>query len=312
MDPFYPVVWLGTGGSLGNSLFFLMSGYGLAKSARLQGTLRPWLIRRLGRIMPTVWLTTLPVLLVGLAFGSDFAQGSWLAALVYPTHYWFVGAILAFYLPFFFLVRGRDARVIWSAIAALAVLYAVWYWQVLDDTRFFVDEGGGYLRWVYYGAVMLLGSLVATTRLERFFLWRRAWTVVLWGLLYVALKVIFLLGIGLEFQWTVHLVAPSLSLAIFAQREAISAAIEKLGAKTSLLAVLLGQATLEAYAIQVQILRVGTDSLKGLGFPRGMLAFLIILAAGTVVVRLARGGLGHIALGPPALQPAESAHRVDS
>lgn len=71
LDRLYPVSAMATGGQLGNSLFFMLSGFGLVASYRKKGgVFWPWLQRRLSRIYPPVLLVTLTAALVtGTAFG---------------------------------------------------------------------------------------------------------------------------------------------------------------------------------------------------------------------------------------------------
>ena len=60
LDHLYPLPQLGTGGSLGNAIFFMMSGYGLALSNREHGRSFPeWYWRRFARIYPSLFLVVL-------------------------------------------------------------------------------------------------------------------------------------------------------------------------------------------------------------------------------------------------------------
>ena len=57
LDAYYPTPMLATGGMLGNSLFFMLSAFGLAISWRSHP--RPfseWYGRRIRRILPPIWV----------------------------------------------------------------------------------------------------------------------------------------------------------------------------------------------------------------------------------------------------------------
>src|SRR3712207_1035933 len=60
LDHLYPWPYLGTGGALGNALFFMLSGYGLALSfdkSAMKPPFLQWARRRISRIYPSVWIT---------------------------------------------------------------------------------------------------------------------------------------------------------------------------------------------------------------------------------------------------------------
>src|SRR5215831_9694789 len=58
LEALYPRPWLAGDGLLGNSLFYVLSGFGLAASAATRGLpgFVPWYTKRLVRIYPSLWL----------------------------------------------------------------------------------------------------------------------------------------------------------------------------------------------------------------------------------------------------------------
>ena len=153
LEDFYPFRQLAADGLLGNSLFFMLSGLGIALSART-GTDRfvDWYRRRLSRIYPALWLTMLagPVLLQGA--WRRWTPVDFLSAFVWPTHYAFLMLIVLFYPAFYFLRAMNSAKIEWAVMVALTAAY-VGVAVVHYDLHV--------LSWIFYFQVMLLGGLLA-------------------------------------------------------------------------------------------------------------------------------------------------------
>ncbi|WP_157648616.1 acyltransferase family protein [Thiobacillus denitrificans] len=159
LDKLYPVPAMSTGGQLGNSLFFMLSGFGLAASYRKKGDVFwPWLQRRLARIYPSVLLVALTAAVVT---GAVFEWGvtDYVRHLLWPTEYWFVAAIVCFYVPFFWLMKLRNKAVFLQLIALLFLPYFYFYLTTLDLSHFSIE--GGYFKWIFYFQIMLLGGFLA-------------------------------------------------------------------------------------------------------------------------------------------------------
>ncbi len=110
------------GEDIGNNLFFMISGFTLYRSivaTSFKGFL-PWYGKRLYRILPLLALAYAASFVSGFYSFSDRAQ--LFTVFVYPTLYWFVTAILAFY-PILFLT-GKLIRGWGSFIFALIILAA--------------------------------------------------------------------------------------------------------------------------------------------------------------------------------------------
>src|SRR4051794_35650129 len=77
LEAYYSPAWLAGDGLLGNSLFFLLAGYGLAMShAENQRSFSVWFLRRMARMYPALWLVVGCATLVN-AVGrpTDLASG---------------------------------------------------------------------------------------------------------------------------------------------------------------------------------------------------------------------------------------------
>ena len=158
LEDLYPFRPLAADGLIGNSLFFMLSGLGLALSPRtIEGRFVSWYRRRMGRIYPSLWLAVL--------FGAALTSASWrgwgagdvVRNLIWPTPYGFVAQIIVFYPVFFLLRRLKDSRAEIAAILGLTAPY-------LAVALFHYDLH--ILSWIFYFQVMVFGGLLAG-RLER-------------------------------------------------------------------------------------------------------------------------------------------------
>jgi peptidoglycan/LPS O-acetylase OafA/YrhL len=157
-DALYPDARLGTGGAFGNTLFFLLSGYGLAislnsGSASGETFLGYWL-RRLCKIFPVLWLVTLAVILMGGQWHS-MSISDWIFKMAWPLQYWFICAIVVFYALFYWFGKLSEKPLLMS-ILLFGVPYFLCYFFLLDLSRWSIEDG--FFKWIVYFQVMLLGA----------------------------------------------------------------------------------------------------------------------------------------------------------
>lgn len=137
------------GGAIGNSLFFFCSGYLLKiKSERYPGE---WLIQKLIRILPSVWVYMGITLLLGVA------TYNW-NNIIYPTPYWFVNAILCFFV-IFYLFRKQIDKFPCVSYCIVGILHISWYVINGPYDKIVMDEGG--LKcWFFFFIFFLYGYAV--------------------------------------------------------------------------------------------------------------------------------------------------------
>lgn len=96
----WPIAALATGGSLGNTLFFAISGYCLSNTQNTNFV--EWMKKRVLRIYPAVWIVTL----IEFAFLTpSIIHSIWdgVTYFIYPTQFWFVSASVLFYGLFYII-----------------------------------------------------------------------------------------------------------------------------------------------------------------------------------------------------------------
>ena len=113
------------GEDMGNQLFFMISGFALFPSIRGRELkqLPGWYFRRLIRILPMLAFFYLLSFLTGFYSFKDPAQV--FTVFVYPTLYWFVTAILVFYLLLFLFLKINSRIIQWLIMAGIFALWCL-------------------------------------------------------------------------------------------------------------------------------------------------------------------------------------------
>src|ERR1700722_17050247 len=105
---FYPFRWLAGDGLLGNSMFFFLSGFGIAlsiKSIRLG--FFSWYSRRIKRIYPAAALCTVFFYLLLYHRWRDWHPLDYVHAYIWPTPYDYVMLIMVVYIFIYGMLRIR-------------------------------------------------------------------------------------------------------------------------------------------------------------------------------------------------------------
>lgn len=135
----HPSPSMAAGGLLGNLLFFSVSGFCLVN---LKRSFFPWYCRRLIRIYPSVWITSLICLGCGLYSVSSWEQA--IKLFIYPTYYHFIASIIILYIPFYAIAKwsgagkSPQARLLW-AIVTVGLLYVLVYTLAYDYSYYHID-----------------------------------------------------------------------------------------------------------------------------------------------------------------------------
>lgn len=154
----YPVPFLAVGGSFGNAIFFLVSGYCLAN---IRAGFREWYQRRIRRIVPSLML----IILMDVFFvegAETIARLSLIdICIFYVNQYWFVFAILLWYIIFYLVYHKKSILWAKTALVIYIAAYAFIYVFFVDKTRFSVEPGGfAFFKAYFYLGIMLVGGLL--------------------------------------------------------------------------------------------------------------------------------------------------------
>lgn len=254
-DALYPDPRLGTGGALGNALFFLLSGYGLAislNSGRASGeSFFSYWVRRLARIYPVLWLVSLLVIFIRGEW-VDMALDDWLLKLIWPAQYWFLCAIVFYYALFYWVGKFGERRLLFL-IVLLSAAYFLYYLLILDLNQFSIEDG--YFKWLVYFQIMLFGAWLSK-RQNLPAPARDASLLVLCVLVFYGLKVWMNIEQYWKLQFLLHLILFPFAFFTFGflSSKSVVNFIRKIGIYPG--ALFLSGLTLEIYLVQVPLVPV--------------------------------------------------------
>lgn len=273
-DAIYPIKALATGGSIGNSLFFAVSGYCIYS---VSGTFLKWYKKKLIRIYPSVILATIIVIIISRVYPKTVL--GYLKMLIYPTNYWFVSSILFFYV-LYYIIRNTNLKNYVREIILFITIPYVFIYVFLLNTSIWIIESEGLFRWLFYFQMMLFGAIIrenkAKSRFENkgYINILLASIVVYFGFKFLMEKNILIM----HFQFIIHLLTFPIVYCTF---KCLSNLEDYLKAKANTLwfktISFISNLTLEIYLIQFIIIK----NVKSIIFPLNFLActMLIIMSA---------------------------------
>lgn len=154
----YPISLLAIGGGQGNVIFFVLSGYCLAN---INIGFREWIKRRANRILPaTIIFLLLRIILIDGK--SEFANTDFSVLIKrYVDLYWFVFAILLYYVIFYFAIKGQSIKKYIGVLCAYALIYIVSYVFGMDLSTFCVElEGFSLFKVLFYFGPFFSGGII--------------------------------------------------------------------------------------------------------------------------------------------------------
>lgn len=157
-DSLYPISALATGGAIGNALFFAVSGFLLFPIKQSAGE---WMKKKLENIyIPLVPMTVISLFTV--KYGV-LTRTNIFAVFVWPTIYWFAGAIILFYILYYLLRRMVSQKAFAITFLILVMIYFAYYIFLLDTSGWVVESSGlssvdGCFKLIYYFMAMLMGK----------------------------------------------------------------------------------------------------------------------------------------------------------
>lgn len=246
----WPIGALATGGSLGNTLFFAISGYCLSETKKV--SFIEWMKKRLMRIYPPVLIVTF-IEFVLLKHEVKTIKDI-IKYFVYPTQFWFASAIILFYIFFYFITKYMDKYIHILMITTLC-LYAFVYVTMLDISRWSI-EGTGYFKWIYYFVIMLLGRRLKTNQ-EISKNDAAMWQLIVSVSLYFMFKIVLDLCPGLmPFQFISHIISGWFMIVAFKLGFFYENKINKFaGTKGYVVVSFISSLTFEIYLVQTFIIR---------------------------------------------------------
>ncbi len=161
LEEFYPYTWLAGDGLLGNSMFFFLSGWGIAVSwDSTKRSFTEYCLRRLQRIYPSLILAVFVLHWLPKTLWKTLNIWENLELFVYPTSFTYIKEIIPGYLILFLLLSSNWIRFWKPIVLALSATYFGWYVAMFDlvvnsPSLGLVPEP---FHSLYYAAVMIAGA----------------------------------------------------------------------------------------------------------------------------------------------------------
>lgn len=277
LNHLYPdaVSQLATGGAIGNSLFFMLSGYGLALSNQSNSKFLPWYKRRVIRIYPSLIIVTIYFYIIRHSWKEwnalDYIQG-----FIYPTHYWFISALMIFYVIFFLILKKYNRKYFLAGIFVLTIPYIFFYFTIIDLSKYSI-EGHGYFKWIFYLSMMFSGGYMASSRIKfiKTSFIKNSLALLVCIIFYYGIIILVDHHIGAQFQALTHLLM--FLIIILFLRVSYSNTINIL-ANTKYISIvinIIAGLTLEIYLLQGAVYSI--PQLKNILFPFNLLMFSVLL-----------------------------------
>lgn len=137
-----------TGGTIANAFFFFVSGYTLCMSYNTQ-SFRKWYIRRLNRIIPTIFA-------MGIIGALVLNKQQTLMTVISMKDYWFVQSILIYYIIVFPMLNNKKylSKILCLVLLLVILLYIFVFDFDKIDNLYAIDD---WCRKVLYLSIMIAG-----------------------------------------------------------------------------------------------------------------------------------------------------------
>jgi hypothetical protein len=162
LDRYYPIPYIGTGGAIGNSIFFFLSSFGIFLSQQKQNKpFSEWYAGRIGRIYPSLWIVlssmTLPIMIMNGEISSDMVI-TVIGFFLNPP-YWFLQMLLVYYLLAFPLLKEDSKNNALVIFTILIIIYFGIYITWVDHSKWSIEKLPFVL--IHYFMIFIFGIYVA-------------------------------------------------------------------------------------------------------------------------------------------------------
>ena len=162
LDKYYPIPYIGTGGAIGNSIFFFLSAFGLYISQQEHNKhFAEWFTNRIGRIYPSLWIVLISLYMPIMIVRGELTYNTvitFIGYFFYPP-YLFLQALLVYYLLAFPLLKNLWKTNLLVILGMLSLLYIGCYVSIVDLSRWSVEDSP--FDFIHYFMVFIFGIYIA-------------------------------------------------------------------------------------------------------------------------------------------------------
>ena len=290
-DTIYPISQLSMGGSIGNSIFFWVSGFVfriLKAEGQLSWTGGAWYLHRLWRIyLPCVVAVLINTFYRYMIHIATPNLKEILGNIVNPTvGFWFVQAILVLYILYYITVRMLDNGTLSFKVVfiTIGIIYTISYVLCVDKSYVSIERDSLF-KWIYYFAVMMLGFYCKKKKRSNaqnkvsLLIVCSAMFVIFYGLQFVIKRCTVLL----PFQFIIHVEEVVFIYYITYLFENLESFFIKIKHKTAIskIADSLAKITLEIYLVQMVVIDLCAEHLA---FPLSFVVAVVGIYVYAIIV----------------------------
>jgi len=216
MSHYYPIASFGSGGSLGNAIFFMLSAYGLLFSFRKKNkTFNDYYIHRVKRLYSPIWVAlTFMILPISFYFGEFETKEllTWVGFYFYPP-FWFIQILLFYYFVGFFLMYKYSDQRFFKFLFVSLIIYIINYFS-LDFTNFSLESVP--FRFIFYFIVFIYGFYIANNFYKIYYKgYKDILILFVLFICYLIFKLIIGKGYLVEIQFVIHILTISIIFYLF-------------------------------------------------------------------------------------------------
>lgn len=150
--------YLGTGGAIGDALFFFCSGYALFLSKREESFFN-WYKRRIQRIYPSV-------LIISLIAATYVVDQYHYSIMTDIGTSWFIMCIFLFYALLYPIKKYASNHIRYVMLAVIAIILAWYFFIGVEFNSSGNIYGATYFKWSVYFLLMLFGAVCGRLRVQ--------------------------------------------------------------------------------------------------------------------------------------------------
>lgn len=181
IDALVPIPFISTGGSLGNALFFILSGYGLTLSQK-QNKLNwgKWIFKRIGKLYSTLFIFNL-IFFIPLSIyinKTNFLNFKIIIdTFLFPSGFVFIKALIVFYIIGYPIIKYFSSRATKLVLLITLILHLVFYILTVDKSAFNIFSYEnipllmlGWFSLFLFGICIAKDEILSRTKFNKFYL----------------------------------------------------------------------------------------------------------------------------------------------
>lgn len=165
LESLYPRRWMAADGLLGNTLFFVLAGFGILLSqSQRPSPFLPFYAKRFLRIYPSFWIALLIAAASGMTVLAGTSPADRFSACIWPTSFSFIGLIMVFYPALWIISRFSKRHQLFCIGFTAALWLGIWFTLTRHSSSQNLTLGQlpNSLWWASFGLATGVGAIIAT------------------------------------------------------------------------------------------------------------------------------------------------------